>query len=186
MATWGKLSARVIGEGGQRTPLDLPLLSETLKSGSTVLLSTSLFSTKNDKQTCTRTVTSTPGVSTCVVHAVADLVDYHIKEHGHLPPANQPVFQLEDGSALTRSTVSAILKAGAAFAQLPADRLGTHSLRRGGCSMYIAAGCSHASVMRFGRWCSQSSFERYVFPAAEQLMEGQQAAHTNVPYFEMS
>lgn len=53
------------------------------ESGSTVLLSTLLFSTKNNtEQTCTRTVTSTSGVSTCVVHAVADLVDYHIKEHG--------------------------------------------------------------------------------------------------------
>ena len=86
---------------------------------------------------------------------------------------------------LTRRRVSDILKAGAQAAGIPNALVSTHSLRRGGCSMYLASGADPRTVMRFGRWLSQSSFERYVFPTAEDLMEVQQQVHFTAPHFEL-
>ena len=41
-------------------------------------------------------------------------------------------------------------------------------------------------VMRFGRWESESAFEKYVFPHMECMMRTQQAAHFTAPFFELN
>ena len=52
--------------------------------------------------------------------------------------------------------------------------------------MYLGSGGEPSAVMRFGRWESESAFEKYIFPHMESLMQAQQEAHFTAPYFELN
>ena len=185
VVTWGRLRFTGLDADDKRHLVTLSELISALAKYESVLMTVTLYSHKNWLKTCTRTVRSTKGAPTCVVHAIATLLQAHLERTGNLPSENAAVFQLANGKVLSRTHISDVLKAGADAAGIPGALVSTHSLRRGGCSMYLASGATPQSVMRFGRWLSTSSFERYVFPGEAALMEAQQKAHFTAPYFEM-
>ena len=85
-----------------------------------------------------------------------------------------------------RKDISQVLKiAAAAAAGIPDGRIASHSLRRGGCSQYIAAGGQkeEPAIQRFGRWKS-TAYKGYVMGASNALAAIQAAAAHLVPRFE--
>ena len=80
--------------------------------------------------------------------------------------------------------VSQALKLAAAAAGIPAAKVASHSLRRGGASAYIAAGASEEALVRFGRWTSEAH-QAYVYPHAEMLYKALRKACKEVPRFEL-
>jgi len=98
---------------------------------------------------------------------------------------NEAVFKKSETEVYRRGDISQVLKLAAEAAGIPKGRFATHSLRRGGCSQYIAAGGqkNEAAIQRFGRWTSMA-YKLYVMGASEALSQIQVAAVNLVPRFE--
>ena len=81
-----------------------------------------------------------------------------LTEESHLP-----FFRWESGEAVTRDEVRRMLGSAALQQGMPAEILGTHSLRSGGASaLYHATGGNTSVVKRLGRWASEA-FEGYLW-----------------------
>ena len=80
----------------------------------------------------------------------------HILATEGSPPApNRPVFLKDNRDPLTRAEVNGCLQENLMFFGLTSmllDRFGSHSLRRGGATAYIAAGMDPKLVKEQGRW----------------------------------
>ena len=152
--TWGDVFPR--NKEGEY--LELHDMTES----NTYSLTLRLYCKKGRKHTCTRTLKRRPGLSTCPVTRFIALYTAYIMFFEKSPPKHQSPFLLQDGTVFTRDKEADILKAAASTCGIPSDRVSTHSLRRGGCSAYSSAGVSDQELMRFGRWSSSTSFERYV------------------------
>jgi len=172
--TWGDLTAKK--EGTRLAVWDIVEATE---------VSLTLFSAKNSLETCTRTLHEVPGSETCVVGALKDLHAAWVTEFGRQPRPEEAIFMKSQSEAYRRCDISTILKLGADAIHMPKGRVASHSLRRGGCSQYIAAGGpgSETSVQTFGRWKSDA-YKAYVWSHSEALkMVTAVAAHL-VPRFE--
>jgi hypothetical protein len=199
--TWGDLRAMVEDSDGETQAhfdmshiltgnagskwraIEMADLATQLKAGKSCDLSGTFFSDKNSLSTCTRTLPSTAGSDLCVVQAVADLYEAHVKLTGKAPNSKAAVFAKADGSVYTRGYVSDILKEAAAVSGVPKARIASHSLRRGGASTYAAAGISDKAIQRWGRWTS-SAYQSYVYPHMAQFAKGLKKAMHVVPRFE--
>ena len=172
--TWGDVLARMMGHV-------LPLS----KMADADELSITLYSTKNALETCTRTLKEVPGSETCVVAAMKELHAAFEREFGRPPRENEAVFKKSETEVYRRGDISQVLKLAAEAAGIPKGRFATHSLRRGGCSQYIAAGGqkNEAAIQRFGRWTSVA-YKLYVMGASDALSQIQVAAVDLVPRFE--
>jgi hypothetical protein len=148
-------------------------------------LSLTLYSSKNALETCTRTLKSVPGADTCVVAAIQALHAAFLREFGRAPQRDEAVFKKDKTQVYRRQDISRVLKVAAAAAGIPEGRIASHSLRRGGCSQYIAAGGQkeEAAIQRFGRWTSLA-YKGYVMGASDALSQIQAAAADLVPRFE--
>ena len=113
-----------------------------------------VFSAKGSLHTCTRTLRVNPGSRTCVVAAHKKLYAAYVKYHGKPPRASDSPYRMENGQVLSRPQLSEVLKGAAMECGIPASRVASHSLRRGGSSAYAAAGVPDQDIMRFGRWTS--------------------------------
>ena len=87
-----------------------------------------------------------------------------------MSPDSEPVFRVS-------------LAAPAVVAKIPKAAVGSHSLRRGGASAYVASGASDEQIQRFGRWTSEA-YKAYVFPDAHLLHAALKLAVHTVPRFE--
>ena len=98
-----------------------------------------------------------------------------------------PVFvlQLPDGLAIERVTVHEAVQSVLTKVGVPRDMAGSHSLRRGGASLYRAARIPDEHIKDFGRWLSDA-FKLYIHTDAEVMDAGMQAATTLVPKFELN
>ena len=148
-------------------------------------ISLTLYSSKNSLETCTRTLQAVPGSDTCVVQALQELHQAFLKEFGRAPKLDKAVFKKSESQVYRRKDISQVLKIAAATAGIPDGRIASHSLRRGGCSQYIAAGGQkeEPAIQRFGRWKS-TAYKGYVMGASNALAEIQVAAAQLVPRFE--
>ena len=154
-------------------------------------ISLTLYSSKNSLETCTRTLKEVPGSELCVVTALKELHAAHVKEFGKEPGGFgqstklEAVFKKDETKVYRRKDISQVLKIAAAAAGIPDGRIASHSLRRGGCSQYIAAGgqVNEAAIQRFGRWTS-IAYKLYVVGASDALSAIQGAASHLVPRFE--
>ena len=177
--TWEDLQCRV-----GRKKASFKEAAQALRARKPVSIGATLFSFKNNLETCTRTVAAVYDSDICTVHALVALYLKLCEVRGKDPGAEEAVFTLESGQVLSRGEVSNLLKAAAAKSGVPQARVASHSLRRGGASAYIASGeCSEEAVMRHGRWTS-TAYHDYVFPHSEALMKALEKAHTLVPRFE--
>jgi len=181
--TWDDVSASVQHtRGWAKTSLKEALSAQ--RRGLKVRISLTLFSSKNKQETCTRTLTAVPGGDKdCPVTNLLELFGAKTSRLGDTPAGESAVFELASGRALSRAQVSDILKQAATVARIPAARIASHSLRRGGASAYVAAGASDEAIQRFGRWTSDA-YKAYVFPHAAELESALRKAMVTVPCFE--
>ena len=172
--TWGDVMPRI---RGRTLPLaDISQADE---------ISLTLYSSKNSLETCIRTLQAVPGSDTCVVQALQELHQAFLKEFGRAPKLDEAVFKKSESQVYRRKDISQVLKIAAATAGIPDGRIASHSLRRGGCSQYIAAGGQkeEPAIQRFGRWKS-TAYKGYVMGASNALAEIQVAVAQLVPRFE--
>jgi hypothetical protein len=182
--TWEDLVCRLI-LGSSRKLISFEQALVSLNRGLTVEIEATLFSFKNKMETCTRSVSVVHDSDICAVKGILRLYEKICTHKGREPLPHEPVFLLEDDQVLSRDDVSQLLKAAAAKSGIPEARVASHSLRRGGCSAYIAAGGKdiEQAVMRFGRWTS-TAYYAYVFPHAETLSKALKKASHLVPRFQ--
>jgi integrase len=158
--------------------------AEALDKGLEVSATLTLFSNKNRLGTCTRSVVSTPNSSLCPVAALLKQHASFKKHMGREPKPEESIFVKDlEGEVFRRKDISAALKAAAQLAGIPDALVGSHSLRRGGASAYIASGASDDDVMRQGRWTSEA-YRAYVFPSLDKLKDALRQAQVKVPRFE--
>ena len=182
--SWNDLLFRITDEDGNARTVSPESASKALARGLEVSATLTLFSNKNRLGTCTRSVVSTPNSSLCPVAAL--LKQYHsFKKHmGRAPKPEESIFVKDlEGGVFRRKDISAILKGSAQLAGIPDALVGSHSLRRGGASAYIASGASDDDVMRQGRWTSEA-YRGYVFPSLDKLRDALHRAQVKVPRFE--
>lgn len=70
-----------------------------------------------------------------------------------------PLFQLNDGTNITRDRLSGVMRACLAFLGLDPKKYAPHSLRKGGAVTLSAAGYGKEAICRFGRWSSDAYLE---------------------------
>ena len=143
-----------------------------------------VYSGKNTLHTCTRSLKANPTSPTCVVAAFTNRMRVLLKEKGHLPHGTSSLFEMSDGSILSRANVSEILKSAAVSCGVTSSKVASHSLRRGGASQYAATpGIDENDIARFGRWTS-AGYKVYVMAHADMM----DTSHANpglvVPRFE--
>ena len=92
---------------------------------------------------------------------------------------------MQDGKLFDRSRLAKILQAAATVCGIPASKVNTHSLRRGGCSAYASAGVSKVDLMQFGRW-SSDAYLLYVTAHKDMFDKALLDANTMVPVFDMN
>ena len=172
--TWNDITPR---HKGQILPLSAIAQADEI--------SLTLYSSKNSLETCTRTLQMVPGSDTCVVQALQELHKAYLKEFEGEPKRDEAVFKKNESQVYRRKDISQVLKIAAAAAGIPDGRIASHSLRRGGCSQYIAAGGQkeEPAIQRFGRWKS-TAYKGYVMGASNALAAIQAAAAHLVPRFE--
>ena len=82
-------------------------------------------------------------------------------------PPSLPLFSLKCGTPLTRSALSAFMRASLALACLDSSSISTHSLRAGSATDAAGIGLSDSAVQQLGRWRS-SAFQAYLRPSSLQ------------------
>ena len=172
--TWGDVTCR---KDGRLLPL--------WQIGEATDITLTLYSSKNSLETCTRTLTQVLGSDTCVVQAFRDLHAAYVAEFQKQPSPGEAVFKKSEHEVYRRKDVSQILKLAADATHMPKGRVASHSLRRGGCSQYVAAGPpgTELQVQRFGRWTSEA-YKGYVWAHNSALHRVQAQAAVFVPRFE--
>ena len=100
---------------------------------------------------CLRYVGSTRN-SRCLMRALHEWFD---SQPGHFHRCDDtPLFTMPDGRVLTREELQADLRLGTTELGLPADRVGTHSLRVSCATWLYQAGYELECIKRHGRWVS--------------------------------
>ena len=119
------------------------------------------------------------------MQALQELHKAYLKEFEGEPKRDEAVLKKNESQVYRRKDISQVLKIAAATAGIPDGRIASHSLRRGGCSQYIAAGGQkeEPAIQRFGRWKS-TAYKGYVMGASNALAAIQAAAAHLVPRFE--
>ena len=138
-----------------------------------------VYSGKNTLHTCTRSLKANPTSPTCAVAAFKNRM-----EKSHLPHETSSLFEMSDGSILSRANVSENLKSAAVSCGVTSSKVASHSLRRGDASQYAATpGIDENDIARFGRWTS-AGYKVYVMAHADMM----DTSHANpglvVPRFE--
>lgn len=119
--TWGDVFCSYQKENRQKK-IKLIELPGLLQQGKQCEVTLRLFSNKNALQTCTRTVASIKDSPTCAVHALGKLITSTLATHGGLGEKTA-VFLLEDGTAVSRSLISDVLKLAAEAAGIPGAKV---------------------------------------------------------------
>ena len=114
--------------------------------------------TDQNRVGCTRTVYATED-DLCPVEAYKMLR----RMRGANWKDEQPLFQTNDGTVMSREYIAAVLKAAAVDLGMDAADVATHSLRIGGATAAAASGkVEYEDIRHFGRWKSDC-WRRYVY-----------------------
>ena len=144
----------------------------------------SRVSSKNALERCTRTVYQTSSPVSAVRLLKARYLRI-LKDTGKAPIPMEPVFKLESGEVLSRKTVTSKIQDLMESVGVPRTFSGSHSLRRGGASMYRGAGCPEMDVMRFERWTS-NAYKLYIHIENQAMNEWAEKAATTIHRFELN
>lgn len=104
------------------------------------------------------------GTWLCPVRVLANLRKHFPDRFADGPEGLRPLFRYSNGEVVSRKDVTDLIERAAIQEGVPAENVGSHSLRIGGaCALYHVYG-SVDMVRRFGRWAS-SSFHVYPWEA---------------------
>ena len=155
-----------------------------LNPGLVFKITATLYSSKNSKETCTRTISRVLNRIACPVATISQILAAIFKRDKKLPDRKASLFVKSDGTVMRRKDVSKILKTAAMAAKLPKARFASHSLRRGGATHYVAAGkLSDEEVCRLGRWTS-TAYRAYVYSHSEESMAAMRRSAHLTPILE--
>lgn len=143
----------------------------------------SLPSTKNSLGRCTRTIFQTSSMSSAV-KLLKSLYLRILCETGSPPSPDDFVFLLQDGSHLSRKVVSKEIQDTLESLGVPRRLTGSHSLRRGGASLY-AMFMPDSEVKKFGRWESDA-YKLYIHLENAALEVWLKQAAKAMPRFELN
>ena len=110
-------------------------------------------------------------------------LNYMVK-FGCTPPDREPVFMYENGEPVRRKDISSLIQQLMEMVGVPKHLVGSHSLRRGGASQYLAAGMPEGKIKAFGRWTSDA-YKLYLVIDTSAVDEYARKAATAKPRFEM-
>ena len=183
--TWGDVFVKVRRDGawgavGPKEGL------KSLLAGEQTMVTLRLYSSKNNLETCTRSLVAVPvgeDSDLCPVRNLLELYQSAEKNLKARPKGEEPVFRISDEEVLTRRRLADVLKAGAKACGIPQAAVSSHSLRRGGASAYSALGVADEAIQRFGRWTSEA-YKAYVYPFAEVFQKALKAGLKATPTFE--
>ena len=80
-----------------------------------------------------------------------------------------PVFTTDNKKQLKSVDVNLVLQDRAVQAGLDVSKIGTHSLRKGGVTAYLAQGADRTTLQIFGFWYDESAFLQYEWLDANAL-----------------
>jgi len=115
----------------------------------------SIVSNKNSLARCTRSVIEVD-VEHNAVRLLKELYMRYITTTGSPPELRDPIFLKASKQPLRRKELSKLIQTLMGSMGVPSHLVGSHSLRRGGASMYLAAGVPEGEIKRFGRWTSDA------------------------------
>ena len=107
----------------------------------------------------------------------ATLLTRYMTHSQHLRPS-VPIFQFKDGSYLTPSRFTAVLKQALTAVGTNPRHFSSHSLRIGGATAAAAAGTEPAIIQELGRWRSQC-YRRYLRVPNTRLYRAAKAMSQN-------
>ena len=166
-----------------------PKINRKVVTGEDVAQSTkvtmSISSTKNSARRCTRSVPVVGHVRSNGPKRICDRYLRIFRATGSPPNPDEPIFLLPSGKLLTRARISSIIQQILVSVGVPANLVGSHSLRRGSISCYKAAGASDADCRRFGRWTSDA-YLLYIHVESEAMDGWVKKAAVNMPHFELN
>ena len=116
----------------------------------------SLRSTKNALGRCTRTVPLLNDIPNSGAVMLRELYLEYMLRYGCEPPSHELVFTRANGQPVRRGEISSIIQTLMVSVGVPKHLVGSHSLRRGGASQYLAAQMPEAKIKAFGRWTSDA------------------------------
>jgi hypothetical protein len=166
------------------------LCGEDVKDAARMTLS--LLSSKHKAGRCTRTtfLKKKSRINSC--KQVRDLYLRIFRETGAPPKPDDAVFKLRDGSVLTRKRVSGHIQDVLESVGVPRRYSGSHSLRRGGNSLYRSSKDGNGrqifddeTVKRFGRWTSDA-YKLYIHIESTAMEEWAKGAVDYTPVFELN
>ena len=143
----------------------------------------SLPSTKSSLGRCTRTVFQTCSMSSAV-KLLKSLYLRILCETGKPPDPDDFIFLLRDGTHLSRKVVSKEIQDTLKSLGVPRRLTGSHSLRRGGASLY-AMFMPDTEVKKIGRWESDA-YKLYVHLENAALEVWLKQAAKAMPRFELN
>ena len=145
----------------------------------------SLMSSKNSLLRCTRTVPLLEGIAHNAPKLLRDLYLVILARTGSPPKPEDPIFKLSNGVVYSRKQMSLRLKTLLERFGVHSSFTGSHSLRRGGASQYLAAGVPDEDIQRFGRWTSDA-YKCYLIMSSDMMDKWAYKASQVQPRFEMN
>lgn len=127
-----------------------------------------LISPKNGLREVSRTLAKTENIL-CPVTALVNLYNKIRETTGSIPDQNMPVFTTDNKKQLKSVDVNLVLQDRAVQAGLDVSKIGTHSLRKGGVTAYLAQGADRTTLQIFGFWYDESAFLQYEWLDANAL-----------------
>lgn len=120
-------------------------------------------------------IAAAPGASTCAVAALRHLFTVDPR------PPSDPLFVIDDGSALTHADFIARLKLLLPAAGLNPAGYSGHSFRRGAASSAAAAGYSDFEIQQLGRWRSDA-YRLYIDMPRDRVLHLSSRLHLADPH----
>ena len=144
----------------------------------------SLRSTKNALGRCTRTVPVLNDIPNSGAVMLRELYLEYIQRYGCEPPSHELVFTRANGQPVRRGEISSLIQTLMLSVGVPKHLVGSHSLRRGGASQYLAAQMPEAKIKAFGRWTSDA-YKLYLIIDTMAVDAYARKAATAQPRFEL-
>ena len=144
-----------------------------------------VLSTKNKLGRCTRSLPAVPEGIMCSVRLLTEWYAFRTTQEGGPPSPQSNVFTMQNGSVVKREVIHDAMVKVLVSVGIPKEMAGSHSLRRGGASMYRAAGVPDDDIKRFGRWESDA-FKCYIHVETTSMDPFMKKACTIAPRFELN
>ena len=145
----------------------------------------SIISSKNGLGRCTRTLFRCAENNICPVSLRIKHYMRILNSTGKPPDPETQIYTLSSGKVLNRDSLSRRLRSLVDSCNMDSRMVASHSLRRGGASLWSASGMSDEAIQRRGRWES-AAFRRYIHIHDEAMRPTLERAAKLIPRCELN